>query len=164
LFESRRWPRCVYGSPSGAFVFQIGCTLTTGSGATVDVLNGDPDSRIFWQVGSSATLGTGTVFAGNILAVQSITLNTGASILCGRAIALVGAGSMDSNTVSNDCEQLGLVNGSGDFGSLGFSGGLDGDEPSPVPVPATGLLLLAALGGFGLLRTVRRDTPTAVTG
>ena len=55
-----------------------------------------------WQVGSSATLGTSTVFAGNILADQSITLNTTADILCGRAIALNAAVTMDTNTISND--------------------------------------------------------------
>ncbi len=56
------------------------------------MLNGGPGSAIYWEVGSSATLGTGSTFAGNILADQSITLTTGAAILCGRAIALHAAG------------------------------------------------------------------------
>ncbi len=60
-------------NPDALFVFQIGSTLTTASSAVVDVLNPRSDTGIFWQVGSSATLGTSTVFAGNILADQSVT-------------------------------------------------------------------------------------------
>jgi hypothetical protein len=134
------------------FLFQIGSTLTTGSGATVSVLNGGTNSRIFWQVGSSATLGTGTVFAGNILADQSITLTTGASILCGRAIALIGTVTMDTNTISNDCAAQDGGTGRDDFGSHGFSGA----TPSPIPLPAGGLLLFGALGGLGLLAASRK--------
>ena len=150
------------GDPGGNFVFQIGSGLTTASGSSVSVLNGSSGSGIFWQVGSSATLGTGTSFAGNIIADQSITLVTGASILCGRAIALVGAVTMDSNTISNDCDAFGgdPTGGdptSSDFGSLGFSGAeVNGTGPGPgvIPLPAAGFLLLGALGGFGLLRAV----------
>jgi hypothetical protein len=82
------------------FVFQIGSTLTTASGSSVNVINGGSNNGLFWQVGSSATLGTSTTFAGNILADQSVTMNTSATILCGRAIALVGAVTMDTNTIS----------------------------------------------------------------
>jgi type VI secretion system secreted protein VgrG len=139
-------------SPGGMFVFQIGSALTTASGAIVTVLNGSAESSIFWQVGSSATLGTGTTFAGNILADQSITLNTGASILCGRAIALFGAVTLDTNTVSADCEAFDGGTGRDDFGSLGFSGG----EVAPIPLPATGLLLLGVLGGLGIMRAGSR--------
>ena len=89
--------------PDQPFVFQIGSTLTTASASVVNVLNGGPDSGIYWEVGSSATLGTSTAFAGNILADQSITLNTTAKILCGRAIAKNAAVTMDTNTISNDC-------------------------------------------------------------
>ena len=64
--------------PNAAFVFQIGSTLTTGSNSSVLVLNGANPCNIFWQVGSSATLGTATAFKGNILALTSITLNPGA--------------------------------------------------------------------------------------
>ncbi len=89
-------------NPDVPFVFQIGTTLTTGSAATVNVLNGNSNSGVYWEVGSSATLGTSTTFAGNILAHQSITLNTTARTLCGRAIALVGAVTMDTRA----CHQL----------------------------------------------------------
>ena len=90
------------GNPNAAFHFQIGSTLTTGSGSAVVVLglNGLSDPNIFWQVGSSATIGTGTVFNGNILALTSITLNTGAALADGRALAINGAVTLDSNKVN----------------------------------------------------------------
>src|SRR5664279_2154195 len=78
------------GNPNALFVFQIGSTLTTASASEVDVINGGANDGVYFDVGSSATLGTGTVFAGNILAEQSITLTTGAEIVCGRAFALTG--------------------------------------------------------------------------
>lgn len=86
------------GDPSAKFVFQIGSTLTTASGSTVSLINGGSPCFVFWQVGSSATLGTTTTFLGNILALQSITMNTSASIT-GRALARVAALTLDSNVV-----------------------------------------------------------------
>ena len=92
-------------NPNAIFVFQIGTTLTTASNSAIDFgLNQIFDDTVFWQIGSSATLGTSTAFAGNILAQTSITMNTTAKILCGRAIALTGAVTMDTNTISGDCE------------------------------------------------------------
>ena len=86
--------------PNSAFIFQIGSTLTTASNSSVVVINAPPDfCNKYWQVGSSATLGTNTSFQGNILALTSITFNTGAS-LYGRALARNGAVTMDSNTVT----------------------------------------------------------------
>ena len=84
------------GDPNALFVFQIGSTLTTASGATINVINGGANSGVFWDVGSSATLGTSTTFAGNILALQSITISTSARILCGRALAETGAVTRDT--------------------------------------------------------------------
>ena len=69
-------------------VFQIGSTLTTASASSVLVINPGTNDQVYWQVGSSATLGTTTDFYGSVIADQSITLNTGATINCGRAIAL----------------------------------------------------------------------------
>jgi hypothetical protein len=132
------------GNPNAAFVFQIASTLTTASNAAVDVTGGDANSGIYWQVGSSATLGTSTVFAGNIVADTSITLNTGTDIVCGRAIALNGAVTMDTNTVSNTCA------GS----NTGFSGSPTGGSTS-VPEPAAIWGLGAGLVGLALVRRRR---------
>ena len=131
--------------PNEPFIFQIASTLTTASASVVDVLNGNAKSGVYWEVGSSATLGTSTTFAGNILADASITLNTSASILCGRAIALTAAVTMDTNTISNNCSNGGdLGCGRTDFGSAGFSGSV----PS-VPEPSTWAMMLIGFAGLG---------------
>jgi type VI secretion system secreted protein VgrG len=83
-------------------VFQIGSTLTTASASSVLAINMGQNDNIFWALGSSGTLGTTTAFMGTMIADQSITLNTGATIDCGRALALNGAVTMDDNTI-NDC-------------------------------------------------------------
>jgi hypothetical protein len=87
------------GDPNAVFIFQIGSTLTTASEARVEVINGGAGCNVFWQVGSSATLGTTTRFVGNILALTSITLNTGASV-AGRLLARNGAVTLDNNTLT----------------------------------------------------------------
>src|SRR5665811_562990 len=63
------------GNPASQFIFQIGSTLTTASDSAVLLINGANASNVYWAVGSSATLGTGTAFQGNIVALESITLN-----------------------------------------------------------------------------------------
>lgn len=77
-------------NPLAVWVFKIGSTLTTASGSSVGVINGGQALNVFWQVGSSATLGTTTRFSGNILALESVTLTNGASLV-GRAFGLTGA-------------------------------------------------------------------------
>jgi type VI secretion system secreted protein VgrG len=134
------------GNPNGDFVFQIGSALTTASSSVVDVLNGSPLSGVYWQVGSSATLGTATVFAGNIIADQSITLNTTADIICGRAIALNGAVTMDTNRITNNNTAQDFGTGRSDFGSYGFSGGSNGGGTPVVPVPGAFLLVCSGMG------------------
>ena len=147
-------------NPNALFIFRIESALTTASNAVVDVLNGGGNSGVFWQVGSSATLGTSTVFAGNILADQSITLNTTAKILCGRAIALNAAVTMDTNTISNDCNAF---NGNTspsrtDYGSGGFGGN---GTPAIIPEPAT--LVLLGIGLLGLVASQPRR-PALIVG
>jgi hypothetical protein len=90
------------GNANATFIFKMGSTLTTASGASVVVINSASLCNIFWQVGSSATLGTGTSFAGNILAQASITLTTGSSVT-GRTLARTGAVTLDSSTVTAAC-------------------------------------------------------------
>jgi autotransporter-associated beta strand protein len=86
------------GDPNATFVFQIGTTLITGVNSAITLLNGN-SVNIFWQVGTSATIGVDSVFYGNILADQSITINSGATIN-GRALAINGAVTMISDTIN----------------------------------------------------------------
>jgi type VI secretion system secreted protein VgrG len=99
---------------------------------------------VYFQVGSSAILGTGTDFLGNIIALASITATTGADI-CGRAIALTAAVTMDTNSISRSCSDD--INSAEYFG---FSGGGVLDT-NAIPLPATLPLFAAALGMLGLL-------------
>jgi hypothetical protein len=109
------------GDPSAVFVFQIGSTLTTASGSSVLVINKAEDCNIFWQVGSSATIGTTTAFKGNILALASITLDTGATV-SGRALARTAAVTMDANSISTaNCATP---------TDAGFEGGVDAGGPT----------------------------------
>ena len=87
------------GKSDAVFVFKTQSTLTTASNASVRVINGGSDCGVFWQIGSSATIGTGTVFAGSVLALASITLTTGARV-SGRALARTGAVTMDDNVIA----------------------------------------------------------------
>jgi hypothetical protein len=106
------------GNASSQFVFQIGSTLTTASASRVLLLGNINPNNVYWQVGSSATLGTGSAFAGSILAQTSISLGTGAVIGCGRALAENAAVTLQSNTI-NICSSGG-----------GGGGGGGGEAPS----------------------------------
>ena len=114
------------GDPNAVFLFQIVSTLTTASSSSVVFTNGGQGNGLFWQVGSSATLGPTTEFAGNILAFTSITLNTGANIQCGSALAQNGAVTMDTNNV------------------YGCGAGVSGvPEPGTATLLSIGLLLIS---------------------
>jgi type VI secretion system secreted protein VgrG len=107
------------------FVFQIGTMLTTASASSVAFVNGADACDAYFQVGSAATFGTGTTFAGTVIASASNTLNTGASV-DGRIIALTGAVTLDSNAVAPAC-----CGGSGLTG-----GGCPGDPGLVLSAPA----------------------------
>jgi hypothetical protein len=87
------------GDPNAVFVFQIGSTLTTASGSSVVLINNASSCGLFWQVGTSATLGTGTSLAGSIVALSSIALNSGSNV-GGRVLARNGAVTLDANQVT----------------------------------------------------------------
>ena len=118
------------GDPNAQFIFQIGSAITTASNSSINLINGADSCNVYWEVGSSATLGTGTTFKGNIVALTSITLNTAASILSGRALALNGAVTLDTNVITiGSCSSISGtkfndINGNGllDASDLGRSG------------------------------------------
>jgi Ice-binding-like len=110
------------GDPDAAFHFQIGTTLTTDPLSTITLLNGN-SVNIFWQVGTSATIGVDSLFTGNLLADQSITVGMGATV-DGRLLAINGAVTLETNTIN------------------GFS---DVPEPSPWVMVMIGAGLLFAV-------------------
>lgn len=126
------------GNASSVFIFKTGSTVTTASGSSVAVINGGSLCNVFWQIGSSATLGTTTSFVGNILALTSITVTTGASVT-GRALARNGAVTLDSNTIA----------GATCAGAL---------PPAPVPTLPQLFIVVLALGlvGAGYARLRQR--------
>jgi hypothetical protein len=87
------------GDPNAVWIFQSGSSLTTASGSQVNLIGGAQACHVFWQVGSSATLGTYSGFSGNILALTDITMTTGATVN-GRVLALNGAVTLDDNTIT----------------------------------------------------------------
>ena len=108
------------GNPNAVFVFRMSSTLITSPGATVSLVNGGTRCAVEWQVSSSATIDVGTTFVGNILALTSISMNSGAN-LAGRALARNGAVTLNANTVS--------------FAACGATSGAGG-VPPPFPPPS----------------------------
>jgi hypothetical protein len=83
----------------GVYIFKIGSTLTTASNSSVVLAGGATAGNVFWQVGSSATLGTNTAFAGSVFALISDTVTTGTTV-SGRVVALTGAVTLSGNRIS----------------------------------------------------------------
>ncbi|MCJ7758120.1 MAG: ice-binding family protein [Gillisia sp.] len=87
------------GDPNAVWIFKMGSTLITDEGTSIVLAGGAKASNIYWSVGTSATLGTNSSFFGNILADQSITLTTGATLV-GRALTRIASVTLDSNAVT----------------------------------------------------------------
>ncbi len=126
------------GNPNAVFIFQIATTLTTGSNTSVQLINGAQACNVFWQVGSSATLGTGTSFVGTIMAAASITANTAATIH-GRLLARTGAVTLDTNTITtSNCASSVTGNGGGTETATTTTEGTSGAGGKAPGTPATG--------------------------
>jgi hypothetical protein len=122
------------GNPNAQFVFQIGSTLTTATASSVVLINGARVCNVFWQIGSSATLGTGTTFSGSIIAQASITLTAGVTVN-GGLYALTGAvtlGANDQVTAPQRCPQQPI----GTTSSVSIA--ISSMTPSPVSTPGPG--------------------------
>jgi len=139
------------GNANAVFVFEMSSTLITSPGSTVSLINGANACSVEWQVTSTATIDVGTTFVGNILALTSIGLNSGAS-LAGRALARNGAVTLNANNVS--------------FAACGA--GATSGAPPPFPplgvptLPQFGeLALLVALLGSGVYFASRRTRATS---
>jgi hypothetical protein len=141
------------GDPDGVFVFQTDSTLITASGSSVSLLNGAQFCRIFWQVGSSATLGTNSKFVGHILAMQSISAQTGATVQ-GQLLARNGAVTLDGNTINNGACATVVDGENGDNEET-----TDDEEDEELPrtggYPYFTLGLLAIAGGTFILRKLK---------
>lgn len=149
------------GDPNAVFIFKIGSTLTTASASSINLINGARGGNVYFQVGSSATLGTTTTFAGKILALTSITLNNGAVISCGSALASNGAVTLDTNTITicplaeatySSGNELPVV---GAIGSFAASGGV---------LPLSFQVLLGVLPPAERAAAVRQLSGEAATG
>jgi hypothetical protein len=107
-------------SGAGPYIFQIGSTLITATNSAVVLTNGATAANVFWQVGSSATLGVDSVVAGTVLAAVSITVDTGTNVE-GRVIALVGAVTLDTNALAAAQNRQFLLESDSTEPSAGFA-------------------------------------------
>jgi type VI secretion system secreted protein VgrG len=138
------------GDPDAVFIFKASSTLITASNSSVIVLGGATACNVYWQVGTSATLGTGSSFIGTVLAAESITATTGATVQ-GRLLAQTAAVTLDTNTITRpQCAPTTTTTGAGSTdstvpgagttapgGTGGAPGGLAPSTPG-VSAPASG--------------------------
>jgi hypothetical protein len=138
-----------FGGAAGNFVFLIPSMLTTASASSVVIENAVAGDNVYWQVGSSATLGTTTAFAGDIIALTAVSLDTGATDGCGSIIALNAAVTLQGNTIStNSCTTAITGTSSGGTVTPVVSGPLTTifvPEPGALTLLSSGLLAMVFL-------------------
>ena len=137
------------GDPNAQFVFEIASTLTTASASSVVLLNGASPCNVYWQVGSSATLGSSTAFAGNVMALQSIALNDAVNVR-GRMLARNGALTLINDVI--DGSMCGTPSGSAPSNS---SASNNGSSPTGQAPPASRSTTPTRTGTAILLRAPR---------
>ncbi len=143
-----------------SFVFLVGSALTADGSSTIVLENVGAGDSLYWVMSSSATIGTDAIFEGNLLAGVSITLDTGASIYCGRALASTGAVTLDNNVVSTTCENSPVTTiGGATAPGNAFLEQSNGLAASAAPEPGSWLLLGSVLPVIWLLvsRVKRAD-------
>jgi hypothetical protein len=160
------------GDPNAVFIFQMGSTLITASDSTVSLINGAQDCNVYWQVGSSATLGTSSTFQGTILALTSIQVTTGVTIF-GRVLAQTASVTLDTDTIERtSCPPP---------SPTPTSTTPTGTSTTPIPIPSSGVgtgggstagtqdvallmlggaLLVAAAAAFAVRRRAMRKGPS----
>jgi hypothetical protein len=145
------------GDPNAQFVFMIGSTLTTASASSVLMVNGANPCNVYWQVGSSATLGSTTAFKGTVMALSSISLNNAVTVT-GRMLARNGQVSL-----INDVLDAGpCATGSGDGSGGGAGGDGTGGDGTANGGPGSGTRgLRTRRGTAAIVRVAPRDTCTA---
>jgi LPXTG-motif cell wall-anchored protein len=143
---------------AAVFIFQAGSTLTTAGSSSIVLINGALACNVFWQVGSSATLGTDSTFVGSILALTSITAGNEATIN-GQLLAQNGAVTLDSNTiVNNGCASAAPSPSPSPTTDVTVTGGqLPNTDSTQWVLPLAVGLGLVAIGGYALLRSRKRS-------
>jgi hypothetical protein len=158
------------GDPNAVFIFQAASTLITASASQVNLINGAQPCNVFWQIGSSATFGTTSVFVGNVMALTSITLNNGVT-LQGRALARNGSVTLINDTITAGHCAPGTTGGDGGTGGPGGPGGPGGSGDSLSPnqngsaiFTTVARSVATTVARYGTTRCVDRSFRAVVTG
>jgi hypothetical protein len=152
------------GDPNTVWIFQIPSTLITGSASVVSLINGARACNVFWQVGSSATLGTNSDFVGTIMALTSITVNTGADVQ-GRALARNGSVTLDDNTFTTEvCEPVPTTTTTTTTTTTAPTTTTTTDTTTPTTTTTTGTTTTTTTTGTTTGTTTTAPTTTTTTG